>query len=120
MPKVPPAVAVQMPVGDLGPESPAHNVYWSVADGTKCKTLRNLWWLQLLKRQILTFLPNHWFGTERSEVRILSPRPININSRRLPPLAGNCQVKRQSAGYFGILDGCPGTLFNNRHRFPQA
>src|SRR5258705_6258146 len=76
MPKVPPAVAVQMPVGDLGPESPAHNVYWSVADGTKCKTLRNLWWLQLSKRQILTFLPNHWFGTERSEVRILSPRPL--------------------------------------------
>ncbi len=72
-----------------------------------------------MKRQILTFLPNHWFGTERSEVRILSPRPININSRRLPPLAGYCQVKRQSAGYCGILHGCPGSLFNHRHRFPK-
>ena len=44
--------------------------------GRNVKTLRNLWWLQLLKRQKLTFLPNHRVGTERSEVRILSPRPL--------------------------------------------
>src|SRR5258705_3817804 len=44
--------------------------------GRNVKTLENLWWLQLLKRQKLTFSPNYRFGTERSEVRILSPRPI--------------------------------------------
>ena len=30
--------------------------------GRNVKTLENLWWLQILKRQELTFLPNHWFG----------------------------------------------------------
>src|SRR5215204_1069516 len=34
------------------------------------------WWLKLSKRQILTFLPRLSFGTVRSEVRILSPRPL--------------------------------------------
>ena len=63
-------------VANLWPELPAHNLYQTVANGTECKNLINLWWLQLLKRQKLTFLPNHRFGTERSEVRILSPRPI--------------------------------------------
>src|SRR6266508_104500 len=42
----------------------------------RCKTLENLRWLQLLKRQRLTFLPDQRFGTVRSVVRILSPRPI--------------------------------------------
>ena len=40
---------------------------------TNVKTLEILWWLQLLKRQILTLLPSLRFGTVRSEVRILSP-----------------------------------------------
>jgi hypothetical protein len=44
--------------------------------GRDVKTLVNPWWLQLLKRQLLTFLPSVRFGTERSEVQILSPRPI--------------------------------------------
>ncbi|MBA3356287.1 MAG: hypothetical protein H0U18_10225 [Pyrinomonadaceae bacterium] len=35
-----------------------------------------IWWLQLFKRQILTFLPYYSFETERSEVRIVSPRPL--------------------------------------------
>jgi len=45
--------------------------------GTDVKSLEIPWWLQLSKRQILTFLPRLSFGTVRSEVRILSPRPIN-------------------------------------------
>ena len=45
-------------VANLWPEFPAHDVHPTGADGTECKTLRNLWWLQLLKRQKLTFLPN--------------------------------------------------------------
>src|SRR5690349_8038969 len=49
-----------------------------------CKTLEIPWWLQLSKRQILTFLPRLSFGTVRSEVRILSPRPINFKHLRLP------------------------------------
>jgi len=44
-----------------------------VTNGKECKLLENLWWLQLSKRQKLTSLPSLWFGTERSEVRILSP-----------------------------------------------
>src|SRR6185369_6523822 len=44
--------------------------------GTDVKTLEIPWWLQLSKRQILTFLPRLTFGTVRSEVRILSPRPV--------------------------------------------
>src|SRR5258705_13716659 len=47
--------------------------------GRNVKIPGNLWWLQLSKRQKLTFLPNSSFGTERSEVRILSPRP-NIST----------------------------------------
>src|ERR1041384_3522371 len=43
---------------------------------TDVKTLEIPWWLQLSKRQILIFLPRLSFGTVRSEVRILSPRPI--------------------------------------------
>src|SRR5688572_15346736 len=46
-----------------------------VRNGKRCKTLEILWWLQLSKRQILTFLPRLSFGIVRSEVRILSPRP---------------------------------------------
>src|SRR5687768_18313642 len=48
-----------------------------VRNGKRCKTLEILWWLQLSKRQILTFLPRLSFGIVRSEVRILSPRPVN-------------------------------------------
>src|SRR6185369_9654473 len=44
--------------------------------GTDVKSLEIPWWLQLSKRQILTFLPRLSFGTVRSEVRILSPRPV--------------------------------------------
>src|SRR5688572_16998322 len=44
--------------------------------GTNVKTLGFPWWLQLSKRQILSFLPRLSFGTVRSEVRILSPRPV--------------------------------------------
>src|SRR6266571_7389454 len=58
--------------------------------GRDVKTLVNLWWLQLLKRQILTFLPNPWFGTERSEVRILSPRPIE--SKTYGGLSPRCAI----------------------------
>ncbi|MDX6499893.1 MAG: hypothetical protein QOG23_3153 [Blastocatellia bacterium] len=35
----------------------------TVADGKECKVLENSWWLQLLKRQIPTFLPQLRFGT---------------------------------------------------------
>jgi hypothetical protein len=42
--------------------------------------LENLWWLQLLKRHLLNKVPDHRFGTERSEVRILSPRPIALKA----------------------------------------
>src|SRR5919106_1388328 len=41
-----------------------------------CKNPNNSLVLQLSKRQILTFLPRLSFGTVRSEVRILSPRPL--------------------------------------------
>jgi hypothetical protein len=41
-----------------------------------CKNAEIPWWLQLSKGQVLTFLPRPSFGTVRSEVRILSPRPI--------------------------------------------
>src|SRR5688572_32913497 len=51
-----------------------------VRNGKRCKTLEILWWLQLSKRQILTFLPRLSFGIVRSEVRILSPRPINSST----------------------------------------
>src|SRR6185437_7240016 len=53
-----------------------------VKNGNGCKTLEIPWWLQLSKRQILTFLPRLSFGTVRSEVRILSPRPINFKSHK--------------------------------------
>ena len=36
-------------------------------NGKECKTLEIPWWLQLSKRQILTFLPRLSFGTVRSE-----------------------------------------------------
>src|SRR6185369_8214401 len=49
-------------------------------NGNGCKTLRFPWWLQLSKRQILTFLPRLSFGTVRSEVRILSPRPVKSST----------------------------------------
>ena len=59
---------------DQNSQHATYNERWRM--GRNVKTSVNLWWLQLLKRQILTFLPSHRFGTERSEVRIRSPRPI--------------------------------------------
>ncbi len=46
----------------------------------ECKNLIKPWWLQLSQRQKLTFLRGLKFGTVRSEVRILSPRPITSNT----------------------------------------
>ncbi len=63
----------------------------------------NPWWLQLLKRQKLTFLPKPRFGTESSEVRILSPRPKSLAKLKKGPLSGwsfsvcdvDCDVTRR-------------------------
>jgi len=74
-------------VANLWTEFSARHVDAMVADGTQCKNLSKSWWLQLLKRQKLTLLPNPRFGTERSEVQILSPRPINSKNLRLPAKA---------------------------------
>ena len=63
-------------VANLWTELLAQCGYWVIANGNYLKTLINSWWLQLLKWQKLSFLPNLLFGTERSEVRILSPRPV--------------------------------------------
>jgi len=51
-----------------------------VKNGNECKNLEILWWLQLLKRQILTFLPRLSFRTVRSVVRIHSPRPTTSST----------------------------------------
>src|SRR6266849_7164447 len=75
----PPSMNAKIPwvgrVANLWTEFSARHVDAMATNGTGCKTLVNPWWLQLLKRQKLTFLPQLRFGTERSEVRILSPRP---------------------------------------------
>src|ERR1700752_5447250 len=44
--------------------------------GRNVKTIEIPWWLQLSITQTVTFLPRLSFGTVRSEVRILSPRPL--------------------------------------------
>jgi hypothetical protein len=56
-----------------GQNSQHITAYCVVKNGNGCKILKIPWWLQLSKRQILTFLPRLSFGTVRSEVRILSP-----------------------------------------------
>ncbi len=53
-----------------------------ITNGKEWERMSNLkipWWLQLSKRQILTFLPRLSFGTVRSVVRIHSPRPVNLH-----------------------------------------
>jgi len=71
------------------------------------KTLEIPWWLQLSKRQILTFLPRLRFGTVRSEVRILSPRPVKSDTYGYPQrwpflfLAVLCQTR--SFAFFECL-----------------
>ena len=46
-----------------------------IKNGTDVETQETLWWLQRSKGKYLRFCRAS-FGTERSEVRILSPRPI--------------------------------------------
>lgn len=53
----------------MNAELTAHDWQETVADGKECKMLEISWWLQLSKRQRLTFLPKPRLGTERSEVQ---------------------------------------------------
>jgi len=67
-------------VANLWTEFAAHSCEALAANGKEPQNPWFPWWLQLSKRQILTFLSRLTFGTVRSEVRILSPRPVTHNS----------------------------------------
>jgi len=63
----------QKGVANLWREFAAQRRYWLLAHVKEPQNPNKLVMAELSKRQKLSFLPNCDFGTERSEVRILSP-----------------------------------------------
>ncbi len=70
------SIWTRLVVSKLWPDDPTSEVEGTVKNVKICKTAEITWWLQPQKNQELRFLTALRFGTVRSEVRILSPRPI--------------------------------------------